>query len=330
VTDPPAGLRGLVHQLGPVLIAATMFGVSDVSGKYVLESGSDVLTLLAFRSVVGLGLVFIWMRLGPPGAELPPRLKWISLGLGLLLTLNLFGVFKAVELVPVSIAILTYFIYPLLTGLFGALTGIDRLSWRGAVTAVIAFLDADPQGSLSLWHGLRQTGEPPLRTAVRGVDNLVSAAGKAGFEWVFIDTPPQMSGIVNDAIRAATLVVIPARPSVFDLDAVGETIAYARARRKPYAVVLNGAPAKRDGAESQLCAAARASLESLRAPVWGGQITHRTTYSLALAGGEGAREFDARSEAASEIARLFVAIERSVKAIQGEYKGADVMHRKAA
>jgi len=165
VTDSPAGLRGLIHQLGPVLTAATMFGVSDVSGKYVLESGSDVLTLLAFRSVVGLGLVFIWMRLGPPGAELPPRLKWISLGLGLLLTLNLFGVFKAVELVPVSIAILTYFIYPLLTGLFGALTGIDRLSWRGAVTAVIAFL------GLGLIIGAN-----PAHLAVLG---LVTAVGGA-------------------------------------------------------------------------------------------------------------------------------------------------------
>src|ERR1700733_6164791 len=129
-------------------------------------------------------------------------------------------------------------------------------------------IDADPQGSLTLWHSLRKGGEPLLRNAVGGVDNLIKAAKDAGLEWVFIDTPPQMSGIVNDAIKAATLVVIPARPSVFDLDAVGETIAYARARRKPYAVVLNGAPAKRDGAESQLCAAARTSLESLRAPVW--------------------------------------------------------------
>jgi drug/metabolite transporter (DMT)-like permease len=165
VTDPPAGPRGLVHQLGPVLTAATMFGVSDVSGKYVLESGSDVLTLLAFRSVVGLGLVFIWLRLGPPGAELPPRLKWISLGLGMLLTINLFGVFKAIELIPVSIAILTYFIYPLLTGLFGALTGIDRLSWRGAATAVIAFL------GLGLIIGAN-----PAHLAVLG---LVTAVGGA-------------------------------------------------------------------------------------------------------------------------------------------------------
>jgi probable blue pigment (indigoidine) exporter len=140
VTDPPAGIRGLIHQLGPVLTAATMFGISDVLGKYALESGSDVLTLLTFRSVLGIGLIFIWMRLGAASVKLPPRLKWISLGLGLLMTLNLFGVFKAIELVPVSIAILTYFIYPLLTGLIGALTGIDRLTWRGAATAIVAFL----------------------------------------------------------------------------------------------------------------------------------------------------------------------------------------------
>jgi drug/metabolite transporter (DMT)-like permease len=140
VNDPPAGIGGLVHQLGPVLTAATMFSVSDVFAKISLEAGSDVLSLLAFRSVVGIGLIFIWMRLGAARVKLPPRLKWISLGLGLLLTLNLFGVFKAIELVPVSIAILTYFIYPLLTGLIGALTGIDRLTWRGATTAVVAFL----------------------------------------------------------------------------------------------------------------------------------------------------------------------------------------------
>jgi probable blue pigment (indigoidine) exporter len=138
VTDP--GLRGFVHQLGPVLVAATMFSVSDVFAKISLEAGSDVLSLLAFRSVIGIGLIFLWMRLGPAVKAMSPRHKWISLGLGLLFTLNLFGVFKAIELVPVSIAILTYFIYPLLTGLIGAATGIDRLTWFGAATAVTAFL----------------------------------------------------------------------------------------------------------------------------------------------------------------------------------------------
>jgi probable blue pigment (indigoidine) exporter len=140
VSCPPDGIRGLVRQLGPVLTAATMFAISDILGKFALLSGSDVLTLLTFRSVLGIGLIFIWMRLGTASVKLPPRQKWISLGLGLLLAVNLLGVFKAIELVPVSIAILTYFIYPLLTGLIGALTGIDRVTWRGAATAIVAFL----------------------------------------------------------------------------------------------------------------------------------------------------------------------------------------------
>ena len=141
---------------------------------------------------------------------------------------------------------------------------------------------------------------------------------------------PQVSGIVNDAIKAATLVVIPARPSVFDVDAVKETIAYARERRKPYAIVLNGAPPRRGNAESPIVATARESLDELKAPVWSGQISQRTTYSLSIADGEGAREFDPDSQAATEIARLFSAIERSVKSIQGAGPAANTMHRRAA
>jgi probable blue pigment (indigoidine) exporter len=133
-------LHGLAHQLGPVLMSALMFSISDVAGKTALESGSDVLTLLSFRSVIGIGLLYAWMRLANAPTTLAPRAKWISLGLGLLLMLNLFWVFKAIELLPVSIAILTYFTYPLITGLAGAATGIDRLSWRGFATAVVAFL----------------------------------------------------------------------------------------------------------------------------------------------------------------------------------------------
>jgi drug/metabolite transporter (DMT)-like permease len=136
----PTGVRGLALQLGPVLNSALMFSVSDIAAKTALSSGSDILTLLSFRSVIGIGLLFAWMKLANAPTALPARAKWISLGLGLVLTLNLFWVFKAIEVLPVSIAILTYFIFPLLTGLAGAVTGIDRLTWRGFTAAVVAFL----------------------------------------------------------------------------------------------------------------------------------------------------------------------------------------------
>lgn len=190
-------------------------------------------------------------------------------------------------------------------------------------------IDADPQGSLTLWHRLRETGEPPLKNGLRGIEAVLASARRDGIEWVFVDTPPLMSPAVAEMIAAATLVVIPARPGVFDLDAVKQTIEAARRARRPYAVVINAAPPKRLDGESPLTAAARETLAQLDAPVWSGQITHRATFSLALAEGEGAKEFDADSHAAAEIARLWAAIEKSVRAIRGGRGGA-AMHQRAA
>jgi chromosome partitioning protein len=189
-------------------------------------------------------------------------------------------------------------------------------------------IDADPQGSLTLWHGLRGTGEPALKSGLRGVAEIVKAA-KRDYEWAFIDTPPTVSTLVTEAIRAATLVVIPTRPTVFDLTAVRETIDLCRSARKPYAVVINSAPVKREDQESPIVTQAREGLAKLRVPVWGGQITQRTNFSIALAAGEGAREYNADSPAAAEVGRLWAAIVKSVQAIEGAYSGA-AMHKAAA
>jgi cellulose biosynthesis protein BcsQ len=190
-------------------------------------------------------------------------------------------------------------------------------------------IDTDPQGSLTLWHKLRNADELPLKAAQRGISDIVKAAKRDGCEWVFVDTAPNMSASVTDAIRAATLVVVPCRPGVFDLEAVKETVGFARHLRKPYAVVINAAPPRRQDVESPMVTHARESLLGLDVPVWGGQITQRAIFSSALAEGEGAKEYDSDSLAAAEIARLWVAIEKSVKAIHGVHEGA-AMHRVAA
>jgi cellulose biosynthesis protein BcsQ len=191
-------------------------------------------------------------------------------------------------------------------------------------------IDADPQGSLTLWHKLRGTNEPGLKTATRSVSDIVAAAKRDGIEWVFIDTPPNVSAVVDDAIRNATMVIIPARPGVFDVNAVQDTILTCRASRKPYAVVLNGAPALRDEVESRIVTIAREALAKFKAPVWGGQITNRADLLMALGEGQGAREYSAEGRAASEISRLWAAIERSVKAIRGAAPAGNAMHKQAA
>ncbi len=183
-------------------------------------------------------------------------------------------------------------------------------------------LDADPQGSLTLWHSLRRGGEPPLENAARGIDRLIAHAMIDGVEWVFIDTAPTLWVVVQEAIRAATLVVIPARPGFFDLAAVTETVKIARERNKPYAVVINS--------EAPAVAASRAKLEALGIPVWSGQISQRAGYMASLAAGFSAGEVAPDSAAGQEVARLWSAIERSVAAIRGAQEGAGVMHSRAA
>lgn len=191
-------------------------------------------------------------------------------------------------------------------------------------------IDADPQGSLSLWHEMRGQEELGLKRGARSIADSVKAARREGYEWVFIDTPPNKSSTVVDAIRLATLVIIPARPSLFDLAAVQDTIELARELRKPYAVVFNAAPPKRGDVEAFVVSEARAGLNDDQVPVWSGQITHRPELALAICTGEGAREYAAESAGATEIGQLWSAVDRSVKAINGANKTSRGMHRVAA
>jgi hypothetical protein len=84
-------------------------------------------------------------------------------------------------------------------------------------------VDADPQGSLTLWHSMRADNGLMLQNAAQGINRLVASALLAGYEWVFIDTAPTTWLVVQEAIRAATMVVIPVRPGFFDLAAVRGT-----------------------------------------------------------------------------------------------------------
>jgi probable blue pigment (indigoidine) exporter len=138
---------------GPALLAATSFACADVLMRLPLRDGADVLTVSTVRGVLGLALMMLWLLVLPQRPQpLASRAKWISLGIGVLFTGNVFLLFKAIETVTVPIAIVTYFVYPLLTGLAAAATGLEKLTWRGPAAAVVAFLGlalmlgADPAG----------------------------------------------------------------------------------------------------------------------------------------------------------------------------------------
>ena len=120
---------------------------------------------------------------------------------------------------------------------------------------------------------------------------------------------------MTEAIWHADLVVIPMRPGLFDVDAIQATIKVCRELKKPYAVVINAAPAK-DGSQDPSVADARGAMQALDVPTWSGQITHHSELSLALAHGAGVSEFSAGSSGSEEIGSLWRALTRSFEAIE--------------
>jgi chromosome partitioning protein len=180
-------------------------------------------------------------------------------------------------------------------------------------------IDADPQGSLTLWHSKRANGDLPLQSAARGIDRLVGSAQIAGIDWVFIDTAPTSWLVVQEAIRLATMVMIPVRPGFFDIAAVQETVKTCREQNQPYAVVINSAPVKREQKEAPAVALSRAEFDRLSIPVWSGQISQRAAYLAALAAGASVGEIDIDPNCTAEIAALWSAIDRSVAAINAAW-----------
>jgi drug/metabolite transporter (DMT)-like permease len=133
---PEQGLRAL----GPGVLAAVSFGFSDIFTKLALLAGMDALTLATYRGVLGTLFVLAWLRAAPPPQAHTRRARLIALGVGLLFAANLYLLFVAIRMVAVPIAILSYFVYPLLTGIVGAAIGLERLRLASAAAAVVAML----------------------------------------------------------------------------------------------------------------------------------------------------------------------------------------------
>jgi drug/metabolite transporter (DMT)-like permease len=143
--------RDGMHRLAPGIAAGTSLGISDVLGKTVLLGGVDVVSMLSFRSLVGLAFVATWFRFGRRSAA-TARVRVVSLVIGIIFAGLIFCLFKAIETIDVPTAVLSYFTYPLLTGLTAALAGLEPLRWKGMVCAGVAFcglallIDAHPAG----------------------------------------------------------------------------------------------------------------------------------------------------------------------------------------
>lgn len=165
----------------------------------------------------------------------------------------------------------------------------------------VAVVDLDPQATARKWGDNREVDEPEvIGDHAERLPQLVDAARTNGADLLVIDTAPNADRASLTAARAADLVLIPCRPSSFDLDAIEATCDLADIAKKPAWVVLNAAPIR-----SAIVDEARKGLEAQGRKVAPQTVHVRVAFSHGVIDGRTAQELEPDGKAAEEIEALF-------------------------
>ena len=155
------------------------------------------------------------------------------------------------------------------------------LAEKGAVL----LLDADPQASSQNWAAGEWTSPEGLAVKGMGKGNLLEQVRSVSreYDWIIIDGPPGITRTSADAVRAADLVLIPAKPSPLDVWAASDIVEAVRARQKtsngtPKAafVITMAQPRTRLGRQID------AALSAMGIPVLQARTTQRVSYPNAI------------------------------------------------
>ncbi len=171
-------------------------------------------------------------------------------------------------------------------------------------------IDMDPQRSAAGWWETRAAETPEMvETEPSELRVVLDAARSDGVEMCVVDTRPSAGADAAAAAALADLVLIPTRPAIFDLKAIGATVDIVTAAKVQSYIILNGTPAARGLGQASATADARRVLAEYGLPIAPVSIGLRAALAHALVDGRAVNEFDPAGKAALEMSRLWKLVE---------------------
>jgi len=122
------------------LTAAVAFALTNTSASLAFQGGSNPITLAAVRFVLPALVLMAWLMVQGRSLWLPKRDGWIAVGLGVLTACYSWALLSAIEAIPLALAILIFYLFPLVATMILGLFGWEPLSWRTIVAIVVAFI----------------------------------------------------------------------------------------------------------------------------------------------------------------------------------------------
>ena len=179
----------------------------------------------------------------------------------------------------------------------------------------VRLIETDSQGTLSNWQSRRPYAEPTVEPvyAAGDVEARLQSLHRDGVTLTIIDTSGGVSAATTSAIRHADLCLIPARPSVADIEATASTLDVVRAWNKPFAFILNQTPIRGQRLGNAAAALADEAALDLASVVARPFIVMRNDHQDALSAGLAVNEYATSSKSADEIRGLWQWVEAKLR-----------------
>jgi chromosome partitioning protein len=212
-------------------------------------------------------------------------------------------------ILPMTVAPMTIAVVSQKGGAGKTTLAINLAAAAQATGAVSLIIDTDPQASACQWASWRGERSPEvIDSAPPRLGAKIALAKQQGASFIVIDTPPHADAAASKAVEAADLVLIPCRPSAFDLAAIRTTGQLVKLLGKPGFVLFTAGPP----AAPRIYAEATELITSFGMAVCPHHIADRAAFRHASAAGETVFEHDPSSRAAQEIVAVHMWLSEQV------------------
>lgn len=158
-TTPAGGTRSLGIALA--LVSAAAFAIGPAAAKLAFDAGSNTLTVVALRSVFGVVLTGALIAWWGGGWRIGRRAAASCAGVGVASSVASYGFIGSVAHIPASMAVVIFFLHPLLIAVMWHALGRERLTARKLALASVALLGV----ALSVGGSFAQANLPGVALA---------------------------------------------------------------------------------------------------------------------------------------------------------------------
>lgn len=153
-TQSVAPWRGIAKAAG----VGVAFAANSTLAGAAYAGGSNALSVLVVRAAVAFVALYVLLGIRQVPRSLPALRRYQALGLGMLFASYSYGVLAAIQFMPVALAVVTFYTYPLLVAAYAWWRGKTPFSAGTALAFLVAFagivLALDIFGARPNMHGV--------------------------------------------------------------------------------------------------------------------------------------------------------------------------------